>query len=168
MRHVGYVAEEKAMADEQSYLQLVGIATAAIDEYTAGDEAYLLSLEQTSPDHHDEVQGILALIEGGIGALPLVEFDLLLGIHVAVHKYIYRMWCKREQLPPGPLALVPPSDDPVWRGRHISLEGASAQAKHEQDIAKLLELTEKVNQLLAAKQNRLSGHLPCSVNAVNQ
>jgi hypothetical protein len=157
------------MADEQSYLQLMGIATHAIDEYTAGDETYLLSLQQTSPGHHDEVQGILELIEGGIGVLPLVEFDILLGIHVAMHKYTYRMWCKREQLPPGPLAMVPRSDDPIWRGGHISRQdGACAQAKNEQDLAKLLELTAKVSQLLAAKQDRLSGNFPSDVSVVSQ
>jgi hypothetical protein len=114
------------VADKQSYLQLMSVATEAIGEYTAGDKTYLLSLQQTSPTHHDEVQSILAVIKCGIGVLPLVEFDILLGIHVVIHKYIYRMWCKHEQLPPGPLTSVPRSDDSVWRGRHISLQGGAS------------------------------------------
>ena len=157
------------MADKESYLELTNIAAEAIDEYTAGDKRYLLSLQETSPTHHDEAEGILALIDRGIGVLPLAEFDILLGIHVMAHKYLYRMWCKHEALPPGPLAMVPRSDDPVWRGRQTSPRdsagtghvgfpgGAFAQAKNEQDVAKLLELINQINQIngrLATKQQR--------------
>jgi hypothetical protein len=128
MRLLASAAEEKVVADKQSYLQLMSIATEAVGEYTAGDKTYLLSLQRTSPTHHDEVQDILEVIKGGIGVLPLVEFDILL-IFVVIHKYIYRMWCKHEQLPPGPLTTVQRSDDPVWCGRHISLQGnASAES----------------------------------------
>ena len=55
-----------------------------------------------------------------------MEFDTLLGIHVVIHKYIYRMWCKHKQLPSGPLTTVPRSDDPGWRGRHILPEGGAS------------------------------------------
>jgi hypothetical protein len=151
-----------AVADKESYLELMNIAAEAIDEYTAGDKRYLLSLQETSLTHHDEAEGILALIDRGIGVLPLAEFDILLGIHVVIHKYLYRMWCKHEPLPPGPLATVPRSDDPVWRGRqtagHVGFPGgAFAQAKNEQDVAKLLELINQINQIngrLATKQER--------------
>jgi hypothetical protein len=164
------------VADKESYLELMNIAAEAIDEYTAGDKRYLLSLQETSHTHHDEAEGILALIDRGIGVLPLAEFDILLGIHVVIHKYLYRMWCKHEPLPPGPLAMVPRSDDPVWRGRqaaprdsagagHVGFPGgACAQAKNEQDVAKLLELINQINQIngrLATKQERSgdrSGH----------
>ena len=49
MRLLASVAEGKAVAHKQSYLQLMSIATEAIGEYTAGDKTYLLSLQQTSP-----------------------------------------------------------------------------------------------------------------------